>query len=81
MKRRYYDLQNTEASKFYRGCGYGLLYVNKETDKPYKMVYGIENASDEQNVEMCDRAGEIYDETKDYIAYVANYSCYQACLF
>lgn len=68
-----YKLAGTPAQEDYTGAGFGLVEIEKETDKPISLYY----IPDSRLIS----PGQVWIETEESIIYVAVFSCHDACLF
>lgn len=82
MKRNSFRIPSSLDHK-YRGCGSGIVKI----DKTKKMVLDFDYTDeklrplDDQNILMCDDAGEVVREDDRTITYRANFSSYTICLY
>ena len=67
----------------YHGCGNGIATFNAETGDLIDFDYLDENGNiiEEQNVDMTENAGDIYELCDGKVTLYANFSCYQVVLF
>jgi hypothetical protein len=67
----------------YRGCGNGIVKIEKSKGMVLDFDYTDEKLRplDDQNISMCDDAGEIVREDDRTITYRANFSSYTICLY
>lgn len=67
----------------YKGCGSGIVTIEKETRKVLNIDYTNSKLKvlTEQNISMCKNAGKKIREDETTITYRANFSSCQVCLF
>ncbi len=67
----------------YRGCGNGIVKIDKSKGMVLDFDYTDEKLRplDDQNIMMCDDAGEVIREDERTITYRANFSSYTICLY
>jgi hypothetical protein len=67
----------------YRGCGNGVVTLNKDKNKVLDFSYTDDNLNptEEQNISMCNDAGRKIMEDDNTVTYRANFSSYQICLY
>lgn len=67
----------------YRGCGNGIVKINKSKGDVLDFDYTDENLRPltDQNISMCKDAGKVISEDDKTIVYRANFSSYTICLF
>ena len=68
-----YKLKGSAIESKYKGCGHGIIVVEKATNSPVDMHY--------ENIGRSGKGGEIFAENETTISYIVNFSCYEACLF
>tara|TARA_R100000458_G_C8121688_1_gene140313 strand:+ start:175 stop:432 length:258 start_codon:yes stop_codon:yes gene_type:complete len=85
MSNNVFNLQEPKykhLEKKYRGCGHGWADVSKNGDLlDFCYSDNFETEISTQNVDMVFNGGMILKEEKTFVRYVANFSCYEICLF
>ena len=67
----------------YRGCGNGIVVVDKQTDQVLDWSYTDQRLRriNDQNLFMCEDAGRVIKDDDKTTTYRANFSCGDALLF
>lgn len=78
-----YSIPNELLQKKYKGCGNGIVTIEKGTRKVLDFDYTDSKLRplQEQNLSMSKSAGKKLSETDTTITYRANFSSCQVCLF
>jgi len=78
-----YSIPNDLLEKKYKGCGNGIVTIEKDTRKVLDFDYTDSKLRplQEQNINMTKSAGKKIRETDTTITYRANFSSCQVCLF
>ena len=78
-----YSIPTELLEKKYKGCGNGIVTIEKDTRKVLDFDYTDSKLRplNEQNMNMTKSAGKKISETDTTITYRANFSSCQVCLF
>jgi hypothetical protein len=82
MKKDAYRIPRSLDHK-YRGCGNGVVTLEKDKDKVLDFSYTDSNLNpiEDQNITMCDDVGRKIREDDKTVTYRANFSSYQIFLY